>query len=352
MPGPEAAERPLSATARATAVEIVQIQRKPLATHFSIEGYFQRVRDHLPPDSGVRLFQLPCISRGLTGRLRNLYAAWRCRADIYHVTGDVHYIMAVLPRRRSVLTVHDCQVLDRLTGWRRAVVKWLWFTMPVRRAAALTVNSQTTADRLLQEVPVPADRIRVIPVSVSALFQPAPQPFNAECPVILQIGTKANKNLPRLIEALQGLRCRLHIVGPLDAGLKQQLHERGIDYRSFGPQSETEIVQRYCEADIISFVSTHEGFGMPIVEAQSIERVCVTSNCSSMPEIAGDGACLVDPYDTASIRAGFVRVLNDDRYREELIARGRLNKQRFDARQIALAFQQVYQSVSARMSRR
>jgi glycosyltransferase involved in cell wall biosynthesis len=224
--------------------------------------------------------------------------------------------------------------------------------MPVRRAAALTVNSQTTADRLLQEVPVPADRIRVIPVSVSALFQPAPQPFNAECPVILQIGTKANKNLPRLIEALQGLRCRLHIVGPLDAGLKQQLHQCSIDYQSFGPQSETEIVERYREADIISFVSTHEGFGMPIVEAQSIERVCVTSNCSSMPEIAGDGACLVDPYDTASIRAGFVRVLNDDRYREDLIARGRQNKQRFDARQIALAFQQVYQSVSARMSRR
>jgi hypothetical protein len=71
-----------------------------------------------------------------------------------------------------------------------------------------------------------------------------------------------------------------------------------------------------------------------------------------MPEIAGDGACLVDPYDTASIRAGFVRVMNDDRYRDDLIARGRLNRQRFDARQIALAFQQVYQSVSARMSRR
>jgi glycosyltransferase involved in cell wall biosynthesis len=149
----------------------------------------------------------------------------------------------------------------------------------------------------------------------------------------------------RLVQALQGIPCTLDIVGPIDESLAKLLQEAGVHYRAYGRLSDDELVQRYREADVISFVSTYEGFGMPIVEAQCVERVCVTSNCSSMPEVAGDGACLVDPLDVASIRAGFLRVIGDEEYRRSLIEAGGLNRLRFDAQKIADDFLRVYQLV-------
>jgi len=329
-------------------VKIVQIQRRPLPTQFSFEGYFARVRECLAPELDIHVQVVPCISRGVLGRIRNCFSASRTHADIRHVTGDIHYVILALPKRGSLLTVHDCEILDRLCGWRRALVKFFWFTLPVRRAMRLTVNSQTTKRRLLQEVCIPADRIEVIPVSVSPKFQPRSKLFNADYPTILQVGTKANKNVDRLIRALRGIRCRLEIVGPVTDSLRKFLGECGVDYQVFGRLTDEELVERYREADIISFVSTHEGFGMPIVEAQCVERVCVTSNCSSMPEVAGEGACLVDPFSVESIRDGFLKVIADSGYREDLIEEGRKNRRRFDAQRIANQFLDVYRRVGSR----
>ena len=70
---------------------------------------------------------------------------------------------------------------------------------------------------------------------------------------------------------------------------------------------------------MLTFVSTYEGFGLPILESQATGRPVVTSNVSSMPEVAGDAACLVNPYDADSIREGILRVINDDAYRKDLM---------------------------------
>jgi glycosyltransferase involved in cell wall biosynthesis len=326
-------------------LKIVHIHRRPLPTQFSIEGYFSRVREFLPTDVTVEAHVVPCLSQGVLARLRNGLSAWKTQGDVWHVTGDIHYVALFLSRKQTVLTVHDCEILDRLSGWRRALVKLFWFTLPVHHAMRLTVNSQTTKRRLLQEVRIPADRIEVIPVSVSPSFQPHSKPFNVDCPTILQVGTKANKNVERLVRALQGIRCRLEIVGPVVDSLRKLLGDCRVDFQVFGRLTDEELVTRYQEADIISFVSTHEGFGMPIVEAQCVERVCVTSNCSSMPEVAGEGACLVDPFSVESIRDGFLKVIADSGYREVLIEEGRKNRRRFDAQRIADQFLEVYRGV-------
>ena len=134
-------------------------------------------------------------------------------------------------------------------------------------------------------------------------------------------------------------------MGPLPEETKNALVSNKVGYTNYTQLTNEQVAARYAEADIVSFVSTHEGFGMPIVEAQSIERVCVTSNCSSMPEVAGEGACLVDPFDVSSIRHGFERVTRDNGYREFLLAAGRQNKRRFNANEIALSYAALYQSV-------
>jgi glycosyltransferase involved in cell wall biosynthesis len=84
---------------------------------------------------------------------------------------------------------------------------------------------------------------------------------------------------------------------------------------------------------------------MPIIEAQRVERVCITSNCSSMPEVAGDGACLVDPFSVEAIHTGILRLMEDAAYRSHLIDNGRLNSARFDASEIAKRFQDVCRSI-------
>lgn len=326
-------------------MKVVHIQRRPVPTQFSVEGYFERVRECLDAKNPVRHFEVPCFSRGVLGRIRNCLAARRNQADVNHITGDIHYVACLLSRKKTILTVHDCQILTRLTGWRRAVVKFLWYKLPTRCVSRVTVNSEETKCQLLREVAFPADHVHVIPVSVSERFQPSHRAFDQRNPRILQVGTKANKNVVRLVQALQGIPCMLDIVGPIDDSLEKLLQETGVHYQAYGRLSDDELVQRYREADVISFVSTYEGFGMPIVEAQCVERVCVTSNCSSMPEVAGDGACLVDPMDVASIRAGFQRVIADEDYRETLIEAGRVNRLRFNAQKIADDFLRVYQLV-------
>lgn len=332
-------------------MKVVHFQRRPQPTQFSIEGYFARIRSCLEGaekgDSGqgdyqIHVHMMPCFSSGISGRLRNILSAWWHQGDVNHITGDVQYIALLMQRKRTLLTVLDCQILERLTGWRRAVVKWLWFTLPAKRVTAMTVISAETKRQLLREIRFPAERIHVVPVSVSAMFQPCPKSFNSECPQILQVGTKANKNVPRLVQALKGLTCHLHIVGPVDESLRQVLAENEVPYTNYGKLTDEQIVECYRKADIISFVSTYEGFGMPIVEAQCVERVCVTSNCSSMPEVAGDGACLVDPFCVESIRAGFLRVIGDAPYRELLIGNGRKNRVRFDEQILAEQYLDLY----------
>ena len=326
-------------------MEILHIQRRPLSTHFSIEGYFERLREHLPRETKTTLVVLPWHSRGLLRRLGNLLSVLRYRNKLCHITGDVHYVALMLARDRTILTVHDCEILHRLRGWRRAIVKLFWYTLPIRCVCQITVNSEETKRQLLKVVNYPPERIHVIPVSVSPVHRPDPRPFNTDCPRILQVGTKANKNVPRLVQALKGIRCHLDIVGPVDTALRTLLQDSGVPWTAWGRLTDEELAERYRHADLLAFVSTHEGFGMPIVEAQCTERVCITSNCSSMPEVAGAGACLVDPFDVSSIRTGIERVIKDPHYRDQLLAAGRINRQRFEPKRIADQFLGVYKAI-------
>ena len=331
-------------------IRVVHIQRRPLPTQFSVEGYFERVRDSWPSANIPMLFQAPCISHGFWNRIRNLWTVRRLRADVYHVTGDIQYVCCVLPKEKCCLTVLDCEVLHRTKGIRRRLLKLLWYTLPARFCAHITVISEETKRQLLREITFPTDRIHVIPVSVSALFIPEPRPFNSDCPRILQVGTKPNKNLPRLIQALSGIRCHLEIVGPLNKPHREMLKNFGVEYTNRIGLSDEQLVERYREADMVSFVSTHEGFGMPIIEAQCIERVCITSNCSSMPEVAGGGACLVDPFDVQSIRQGIQRLISDSDYRNEIIDKGRANRERFNPVAIAQQFDDLYKKIHVSVS--
>ena len=124
-----------------------------------------------------------------------------------------------------------------------------------------------------------------------------------------------------------------------------ELEKNRISYSACSQLTEQGIIEEYKACDLVSFVSVYEGFGMPIVEAQWIERPVITSNCSSMPEVAGEGACLVNPRDIYDIRQAVLRIVRDSDYRETLLEKGRQNRQRFSLREVAQQYLNVYDAV-------
>jgi glycosyltransferase involved in cell wall biosynthesis len=224
-------------------------------------------------------------------------------------------------------------------------MRFFWFDWPMRCATVVTVISEETKRQLLRQVSAPECKIVVVPDAVAPVYQPYPKPFRTECPQILHVGTKPNKNLSRLIQAVRGLTCHVKIIGVLNDAQRRELESSGISYDAEGNLGGAAMYRAYCDADLVSFPSIYEGFGMPIIEAQWVERPVVTSNCSSMPEVAGGAACLVDPFDVGSIRAGIQRVIEDGPYRESLIELGRKNRERFSLAQVARQYAALYASV-------
>lgn len=322
-------------------------QRQPRkAANFSLEFIFQDVRERLKNRVNFKVVIVPFLSNGVAKRIKNVLYARRNIGPINHITGDVHYLAAVMPKERTVLTILDCVFMYVDNPLRRAVLKWFWLTMPIARVKYITAISEATKAEIIKYSSCSPDKIIVIPVAIAEDFTPKPKKFNAEKPVFLQIGTAPNKNLERTIRALEGIPGQLVIIGNVSDELLQLIRTLQIDFRNGRNLSQTEMLNEYYNCDVLLFASTLEGFGMPIVEANTVERVVVTSEISSMPEIAGNAACLVDPFSIESIRSGILRVIHDEVYREQLIEAGRKNRERFNPQRIAEQYLALYERMS------
>jgi len=135
------------------------------------------------------------------------------------------------------------------------------------------------------------------------------------------------------------------IVGHPTPSQRSAIQKFCISHEILSGLTNNELIEQYQQCDMLSFVSLLEGFGLPILEAQSTGRPVITSNLSSMPEVAGRGACLVDPYNVGSIREGILKVIKDSEYRETLIAEGLENVKRFNIETVTQQYIELYQEV-------
>ena len=327
---------------------VIFVERKR-SEAVSIERVFRQIARDLPEDFEVEFASVP-FGTGVVAIVKNLLFFRPPAADIYHITGDVHYISLLLPPSRTVLTIHDLVFLHRRTGLRRFVLKKLYLDLPLRRLRHVTVISQAIRDEIVDQTGVEAGRLTLIENPLFEGFAAdREKPFDDICPTILHIGTAENKNLANLIKAVEGINCELRIIGQLDDKIVRILNDCGTKYDNVRALNDDQIIEEYRNADIVSLCSLYEGFGLPIIEAQALKKPVITSDLPPMNDVAGEGAELVDPYDIDSIRVGLRRLIDDPGHRNTLVEVGVENVKRFDRRSVAGKYAEVYRQIAKRV---
>ncbi|MFI3304853.1 MAG: glycosyltransferase family 1 protein [Rikenellaceae bacterium] len=306
----------------------------------SIETVF----DSLTSLTSHKRVMLPCEGVSVISIVRNLIFVYKNRGRVNHITGDVHYIALVLGRD-TILTIHDIGSALNGGALKRAIIKLFWFTLPALIVRRITVISHFTRDELIAVIPFAKDKISVVHNPFNSLAHYCEGEFNGAKPTILHVGTKSNKNLERVIEALDGISCRLNILGKLSDPQVEMLAQYGIIYDSYYDLPYSEVIKLYEGCDVVSFPSLYEGFGLPILEANAVGRVVIAGDIEVLREVANDSAYYVDPCSVDMIREGFQRVLSDRVLREGLIQKGRVNVERFSEEKISAQYNELYTTI-------
>jgi glycosyltransferase involved in cell wall biosynthesis len=325
-------------------MKVVFIERHRADTP-SIETVFRRLAQGLAALDIESVFERLPFSNGPSGILRNLSKYRPSPADIYHITGHVHYIALVLPRNNTVLTVHDLRILQIRKGLRRVFLKKLLFDWPVRRLQWVTTISEKTKTDLVEMTGVDPNKIKVIANPLPDDYVSDSRPFNDSSPVLLQVGTAPHKNLERVAHAVACLDCQLRIVGELSIEQRELLEQLEVRYSNVTGLDSRGMHREYQNADIVIFCSLFEGFGLPIIEAQAVGRPVITSGIRPMNDVAGDGALLVDPENVEQMRGAVERMLMDAGFRGSLIEKGYLNAERFRLGRITAQYAELYREV-------
>lgn len=325
-------------------MKILFVYRNPIMG-YSIGKVFHPIEKEMKNSCHVDSLYLPCSNYSLTSLWNNIqfviHKLENEKFDVIHITGAEFYLLPFLYKYKTVATVHD---LGFYTNHNKKTLRGIWkyllWIKSLSYAKYVTFISDFSQQEALKLVHL--SRHSVVYNPISSEFQPSLKEFNEECPRILHIGTKPNKNLFNTIEALKDLPCRLRIIGKLSEAEKEHLQKNHIDYSNAYNLSDQEIIQEYQQCDIVNFPSLYEGFGMPILEGQSIGRVVITSNISPMKDIVKDTAILVNPTDVNSIRNGYKRAIE---LHELYVERGYKNIKRFSVETIANEYKKIYELI-------
>ncbi len=269
----------------------------------------------------------------------------------------------------SVVTIYDLLGwrFPQTLSWRGRLLYRLTMGLAVRSADALITISESAREDLALRYRVPRERIAVTPLAAGQRF--APQPPEAVMAVrmrydlpssyVLYLGSnKPHKNLERLIRAWEQASAGADPGGPIGsaqmilAGHEDAKHPEarqfvaahglGARVRFLPNVDDADLPALYSGATLFAFPSYYEGFGLPPLEAMACGTPVLCANASSLPEVVGDAALLVDPYSPPDIAEGLVRLLNQPDLRRDLRERGLSRAHEFSWQRTALATLRVY----------
>jgi glycosyltransferase involved in cell wall biosynthesis len=291
----------------------------------------------------------------------------RERIDLFHAP---HYVLPPLVPCKTVVTIHECIHLrfpqylpNRLAyGYARSA---LWIATH-RSNRVLTVSDASKRD-ILRYFRIPEKKIDVIYNAIDERYGITPtaeevarvqERYQLNAPYVLYAGNiKPHKNLERLIEAFHMLRqdpdlahVKLLIIGDeisKYATLRRAVHKYKLHkhVRFFGFVPDKTLAVLYRLARVFVFPSLYEGFGLPPLEAMASGTPVITSDVSSLPEVVGDAALLIDPLDTNAIAEAIRRVLMDSALHAELREKGLRRVHEFSWDRSVRRVREIYEEV-------
>lgn len=287
--------------------------------------------------------------------------AARLGADVLHVPGAA--AVPLVRRGALVVTVHDLAPLRDPALLPPGRSRWYWsrwMPLTVRRADHVIVPSAATRDDVVGRLGVPASRVHVVPWGVPLDVASAPSAdagagarrrYGLRGRYVLYVGTlDRRKDYRGLLEAMHALDADVSLViaGSVIAGRTDFAEVLGAlrlgdRVRVLGYVPDADLVALYRGADVFVYPSYVEGFGLPVIEAMACGTPVVTYRATSLPEVAGDAAILLDPPVTPIVLAKAIReVMDDPDLRRRLIERGRARAAAFDWRTTARLTAAVY----------
>jgi glycosyltransferase involved in cell wall biosynthesis len=288
--------------------------------------------------------------------------------DLFHAP---HYVLPPLTPCKSIVTIHDCihlrfpQYLPNRLAYAYARSS-LWVATH-RSNRVLTVSDASKRD-ILKYFRVPQEKIDVIYNAIDERYGETPsaeevlrvrERYQLNDPFVLYAGNiKPHKNLERLIEAFYTLRrngldtVKLLIIGDeisKYAALRRAVHHYKLHkhVRFFGFVPDKTLAVLYRLADVFVFPSLYEGFGLPPLEAMASGTPVITSNVSSLPEVVGDAAILIDPLEPDAIADAMRRVLTEPALRDDLRERGLRRVKEFSWDRSIRRVRDIYEEVLA-----
>lgn len=332
--------------------KVQYIYRSKKRNEPSIETLFETMMPYFKTEFETSKVFLPHERyNNLKDIISNIAYVKQGTADIYHITGEVQFCILNLPKNRTILTFHDFSHLDAQKGVKK-IISWLFFHyIPFKRAKYIVCISNTVKERLIKDFPSCEKKCFYIPNSLDDTYEYIPKIFNESLPNILVVGTRKNKNVDRIIEAIKDLTCHLTVIGQLTDKQLNRLDELEIEYDYSFNLTSNEVLNKYKQCDILCFPSLYEGFGRPIIEVNSIGRIVVTSSINPMIEVSNGSTILVDPSSVNSIKQGLLTAIEDEKLRESKIEKGLENAKRFSANRVAKEYMKLYYNILNNMER-
>ncbi|HTL89361.1 MAG TPA: glycosyltransferase family 1 protein [Leptolyngbya sp.] len=315
--------------------------------------------DYLQRHSNLNLFPFPVRASNLFIEFPFLFSNQLERyfqhSDIVHGT---NYTILPLRKSRKVITIYDLTfvkypeyVNSTVRAYTNRLKKCLQWTDLI-----LTISHSSKQD-IIEYLGVESDRVQVTHLASRYLIDQPRLKLEHSKPYILFVSTiEPRKNIKSLISAFEYLKRNYQIehdlilIGqkgwlykPIFEQIARSQYQTSIHHLSYLPDAQ--VAQFYQNADVFVYPSHYEGFGMPVLEAMTLGAPTVTSNTSSLPEIVGDAAVLVDPTEIEPLGEAILQVICDRQFRDHLIQKGKEQAKLYSWERTAKETLSAYRSI-------